>query len=175
MACIEEALELREAGIRAPIVLLEGFFDADELLLVERHDLWTVIASPWQVDALERHRATSAQVWVKLDSGMHRLGLSPGSTCRPGNACPRCRIAGLVAMTHFARADELAQPRTGEQLATFDALHATLPPGTPSSVANSAALMAWPTTRRDWVRPGLMLYGTHMPTRRVPKSMRCVR
>src|SRR5690606_19578101 len=78
VACIEEALELREYGITAPILLLEGFFDAGELDLVERHRLWTVVASPWQVDLLERHRARQPwQVWLKLDSGMHRLGLSP--------------------------------------------------------------------------------------------------
>lgn len=164
VACIEEALELREAGVRSPIVLLEGFFDADELPLIERHDLWTVVASPWQVDALEQHRtAKPLHVWLKLDSGMHRLGLSPGEYVHAWqrlSALPS--VTGLVAMTHFARADELAQPHTDEQLATFDAIHATLPPDTPSSIANSAALIAWPRTRREWVRPGLMLYGTHM-------------
>ena len=164
VACIEEALELREAGIRAPIVLLEGFFEADELALIERHDLWTVVASPWQVEALERHRSEKPlQVWLKLDSGMHRLGLSPVEYL---DAWQRLRalpyIDDIVAMTHFARADELSQASTGEQLAAFEAVLATLPASTPSSIANSAALMAWPRTRREWVRPGLMLYGTHM-------------
>ena len=164
VACIEEALELREAGIRAPILLLEGFFDAAELALIERHALWTVVASPWQVELLERHRATRPwQVWLKLDSGMHRLGLPPA-----GYADAWRRLAALpwiermVAMSHFSRADELAHASTAEQLATFDAALARLPPGAPVSLANSAALMAWPTTRRDWARPGLMLYGSHM-------------
>ena len=164
VACIEEALELREAGIRAPIVLLEGFFDAEELALVERHDLWTVVASPWQVDALEHHRATRPwQVWLKLDSGMHRLGLSPDEyldAWRRLHALPW--IEGMVAMSHFSRADELSHASTRDQLAAFDAALAQLPAGTASSIANSAALMAWPGTRRDWVRPGLMLYGSHM-------------
>ena len=161
VACIEEALELREAGIRAPILLLEGFFEADELALIERHDLWTVVASPWQVEALERHRAgRPLQVWLKLDSGMHRLGLSPGEYA---DAWRRLRalpfIGAMVAMTHFARADELSQPSTNAQLSTFDEVARALPAGTPSSVANSAALLAWPDARREWVRPGLMLYG----------------
>ena len=164
VACIEEALELREAGVRAPILLLEGFFDTGELALIERHDLWTVIASPWQVEALERHRPGRAwTAWLKLDTGMHRLGLSPDEFA---DAWHRLQELGwveeMVAMTHFARADELGEPRTGEQLDAFDAALATLPPGTPASVANSAGLMAWPRARRDWVRPGLMLYGTHM-------------
>ena len=164
VACIEEALELREAGIRAPIVLLEGFFDPGELALIERHDLWTVVASPWQVDALERHSATRPwQVWVKLDSGMHRLGLAPHEYVDAWR-----RLAALpwiehrVAMSHFSRADELSHASTPEQLAAFEAALAQLPPHTPASIANSAALMAWPRTRRDWVRPGLMLYGSHM-------------
>ena len=164
VASIEEALELRESGIAAPILLLEGFFEPGELELVERHDLWTVVASPWQVDLLERHRARRPwQVWLKLDSGMHRLGLSPD-----GYAQGWARLSSLpwvermVAMSHFSRADELSHPSTPGQLAVFESALSALPPGTPGSVANSAALMAWPATRREWVRPGLMLYGTHM-------------
>ena len=164
VACIEEALELREAGVCAPILLLEGFFEAAELALIERHDLWTVVASPWQVEALERHRpAKPLDAWVKLDTGMHRLGLAPAEF---EDAWRRLRaldgIGGMVAMTHFARADELGQARTGEQLDAFDQALAALPAGTPASAANSAGLLAWPRARREWVRPGLMLYGTHM-------------
>src|SRR5690606_27476948 len=76
VACIEEALELREAGIRSPILLLEGFFDADELGLIDAHDLWCVVQGTWQIDAIERFRPTRPlTIWLKLDSGMHRLGL----------------------------------------------------------------------------------------------------
>ena len=164
VACIEEALELREAGISAPIVLLEGFFDTGELDLIERHGLWTVVASPWQVEALERHRASRPwQVWLKLDSGMHRLGLSPreyADAWRRVQALPW--VERIVAMSHFSRADELSHASTPGQLAAFDAALAQLPAQAPASIANSAALMAWPDTRRDWVRPGLMLYGSHM-------------
>ena len=164
VACIEEALELREAGVRSPILLLEGFFETAELALIERHDLWTVVASPWQVEALERHRpARPWTVWLKLDTGMHRLGLPPEAYA---DAWRRLQALGwaqdMVAMTHFARADELGEARTEEQLDAFDAALAGLPAGTAASVANSAGLMAWPRARREWVRPGLMLYGTHM-------------
>lgn len=164
VACIEEALELRAAGIRKPIVLLEGFFDADELALVEEHDLWTAVATRWQVKALERlQQSRPLQIWLKLDSGMHRLGLSPGEYL---DAWQRLRalpfVTDIVAMTHLARADELSQPSTEQQLTVFDTVLNRLPEGTPSSIANSAALIAWPRTRREWVRPGLMLYGTHM-------------
>src|SRR5690606_3854171 len=127
-------------GVQAPILLLEGFFDTGELELIERHDLWTVVASPWQVEALERHRPGRAwTAWLKLDTGMHRLGLAAAEFA---DAWQRLQALGwigdMVAMTHFARADELAEPRTGEQLDAFDAALSALPPGTPASVANSA-------------------------------------
>src|SRR5690606_31443794 len=145
-------------------LLLEGFFDAGELALVERHALWTVVASPWQVDMLERHPLRQPlQVWLKLDSGMHRLGLAPEDypdAWRRLRALPW--VDDMVAMTHFSRADELAHASTPDQLARFDRVLAQLPPGTTPSLANTAALMAWPAARRDWVRPGLMLYGSHM-------------
>ncbi|MHC9083412.1 alanine racemase [Luteimonas sp. RIT-PG2_3] len=161
VACIEEALVLREAGIRAPILLLEGFFDTDELALISRHSLWTALASPWQLDALERHAGPlPRQVWLKMDTGMHRLGFAPGDYAdawRRLQALPG--IDDVVAMTHFSSADELSSARTQEQTGTFDGVSGGLP-GATASVANSAALLAWPQTRRDWVRPGLMLYGT---------------
>ncbi|HYG08223.1 MAG TPA: alanine racemase, partial [Stenotrophomonas sp.] len=78
VACIEEALELRQAGVDAPILLLEGFFEADELPLIAEHDLWTVVATPRQVQQLAAFNSPRPLgVWLKLDSGMHRLGLSP--------------------------------------------------------------------------------------------------
>jgi alanine racemase len=121
VACIEEALELREAGIRGPILLLEGFFEADELALIEAHDLWFVVQADWQIDALERARpARPYTVWLKLDSGMHRLGLAASAyraSLQRLQAMPHVR--DVVAMTHFARADELDCARTQEQLAVF--------------------------------------------------------
>ncbi|MEK1906430.1 MAG: alanine racemase, partial [Pseudomonas sp.] len=78
VACIEEALELRAAGIEQPILLLEGFFEAAELALIEQHDLWCVVHAAWQVEAIERAPLQRPlNVWLKLDSGMHRVGLHP--------------------------------------------------------------------------------------------------
>ena len=78
VACIEEALELRAAGIRAPILLLEGFFEADELALIVEHDLWCVVHALWQLEAIEQ--ATLGKPitgWLKPDSGMPRVGRHP--------------------------------------------------------------------------------------------------
>jgi alanine racemase len=158
VACIEEALELRAAGIRAPILLLEGFFDPEELALIEAHDLWCVVQAGWQIDAIAQSHPTRAfTIWLKLDSGMHRLGL-PTADYRAGlqrlQALPQVRE--VVTMTHFARADELDSTRTEQQLATFER---TAPAPMPRSLSNSAALLGWPIVHGEWGRPGLMLYG----------------
>lgn len=159
VACIEEALALREAGIGAPILLLEGFFDAAELPVIADHRLWCVIHAPWQLEMLERSTLRQpVQVWLKLDSGMHRVGLDPdhyGQAWRRLQAMPQ--VSGIVRTSHFARADEPGCARTLEQLQTFERVTAGL--GGPASLANSAALLAWPQARAHWARPGLMLYG----------------
>ncbi|EKQ60242.1 alanine racemase [Xanthomonas citri pv. malvacearum str. GSPB2388] len=161
VACIEEALELRQAGIRAPILLLEGFFEYDELRLIAEHDLWTVAATPQQVRALAEFQSPRPlRVWLKLDSGMHRLGLSPEDFRA---AWLRLRglpqIASLVLMTHLARADELDCSRTDEQAVAFALTAGGMRAET--SLRNSPGLLGWPALRNDWSRPGLMLYGAN--------------
>ncbi|MEE8876957.1 alanine racemase [Pseudomonas helleri] len=159
VACIEEALELRAAGIRAPILLLEGFFEADELPLIVEHDLWCVVHSLWQLDAIEQATlAKPIQVWLKLDTGMHRVGLHPSEY---KSAYQRLQASGKVAkivlMSHFARADELDSLRSVEQVAVFLAARDDL--SAEVSLRNSPAILGWPSVPSDWVRPGLMLYG----------------
>lgn len=159
VACIEEALELRGAGIRAPILLLEGFFDAAELALIDAHDLWCVVEADWQVEALAQAKLQHPiDVWLLLDSGMHRLGFAPAAWQAAAlrlRSLPQVRE--VVAMTHFARADELDCARTNEQLSVFRDANSALT--LPVSVSNSAAVLGWPGADGAWVRPGLMLYG----------------
>lgn len=159
VACIEEALELRAAGIHAPILLLEGFFDADELALIDAHELWCVVEAQWQIDAIARTQPTHPYtVWLMLDSGMHRLGLAPAdwrASEQRLRAMPQ--VGSVVAMTHFARADELDSSRTTEQVTEFR--QTSDPVVLAASVSNSAALLGWPEVRSRWARPGLMLYG----------------
>ncbi|KAF1068108.1 MAG: Alanine racemase, catabolic [Pseudomonas citronellolis] len=161
VACIEEALELREAGIRAPILLLEGFFEASELELIERHDLWCVVHSAWQLDAIERARpARPLNLWLKMDSGMHRVGFFPqdyAAALARLEALPH--VARVVLMSHFARADELDSSRTDEQVAAFDAVRRAGQFSNLVSLRNSPAILGWPSVPSDWVRPGIMLYG----------------
>ncbi|HBK45853.1 MAG TPA: alanine racemase [Xanthomonadaceae bacterium] len=161
VACIEEALELRAAGIGAPILLLEGFFEADELRLIAEHDLWTVVATPAQVQALAAFNSPRPlRVWLKLDSGMHRLGLSPedfrGAWLRL-RGLPQ--VASITLMTHLARADELDSSRTDEQAVAFALASRGMQAET--SLCNSPGLLGWPALRGHWARPGLMLYGAN--------------
>ncbi|WP_276488062.1 alanine racemase [Ectopseudomonas mendocina] len=159
VACIEEALALREAGITAPILLLEGFFEADELALIDQHDLWCVVHSQWQIEAVEQAQLSKPlTVWLKLDSGMHRVGLHPSDYQQAyRRLLASGKVSKIVLMSHFARADELECERTAEQLAIFQQAGAGL--SAEVSLRNSPALLGWPQVPSDWVRPGIMLYG----------------
>ena len=159
VACIEEALELRQAGINAPVLLLEGFFDADELALIVEHDFWCVVHSLWQLEAIEKTAVGKPlNIWLKMDSGMHRVGVHPDDYQA---AYQRLLASGkaskVVLMTHFARADELGSARTDEQVAIFQSTRDGL--AAEVSLRNSPGVMGWPSVPSDWVRPGIMLYG----------------
>ena len=159
VACIEEALELRAAGIRAPVLLLEGFFEADELALIVEHDFWCVVHSLWQLEAIEKAAlAKPLTVWLKLDSGMHRVGLHPADyQAAYQRLLASGKVAKIVLMSHFARADELDCTRSAEQVAVFEAARQGL--SAQVSLRNSPAVLGWPSIPSDWVRPGIMLYG----------------
>jgi alanine racemase len=159
VAFLEEALELRAAGLAQPILLLEGVFAAAELTEVERHGLWVVVHHEAQIDMLARTPLTAPiHVWLKINSGMNRAGFLPAVA---RDAWQRLQATGKVAditlMTHFARADEPQVITTREQVTRFDAAIADLPGC--RSLANSGAILGWPQARRDWARPGILLYG----------------
>jgi len=159
VACIEEALELRAAGIRGPVLLLEGFFEASELALIVEHDLWCVVHSAWQLEAIEKSPlASPLTVWLKLDTGMHRVGLHPKDYRDAYERLLACgKVGRIVLMSHFARADELGAQATAEQIAVFETARQGL--AAECSLRNSPAVLGWPQAAGDWVRPGLMLYG----------------
>jgi len=159
VACLEEALELRAAGITLPIVLLEGVFEASELDDVARHGLWPVVQSEEQLQMLLAARpAAPFKVWLKMDSGMHRAGFYPQDYASAyQRLAASANVADIVKMTHFARADEPELSTTQMQIETFDAATAGLPGEV--SIANSAGILSHPRARRDWGRPGIVLYG----------------
>ncbi len=160
VACIEEALALRRGGVTGRVVLLEGVVEAAELELAARHDLDIVVHHDSQLGLLDSARALPAplRVWVKLDTGMHRLGFAPGAARAIYERLSTSRAVGALGwMTHFACADDRDSDATARQLAVFDAALEGLP-GV-RSAANSGALLGWPQARLDWVRPGILLYG----------------
>jgi alanine racemase len=154
---VESALELRRAGYRQHVLLLEGFFEAAELPLLAQHGIATVLHSREQVEMLERLPAGAGiDVYVKLNTGMNRLGFAPGEF-----AALRSRLArhpgvrSLAVMTHFANADDARG--VGWQLQALETAAAGA--DLARSYANSAAILRHPETHADWVRPGIMLYG----------------
>lgn len=160
VASVDEAIALREAGIEAPVTLLEGFFEAAELAAVEYYRLSVVIHHAAQLDILETHPLSSSiPVWLKIDSGMHRLGFAPD---KARDAWRRLKSCPWVAdpirlMTHLASADDRHSPQTLVQLECFDTAISGIEGE--RGIANSAAILAWPQTHAQWVRPGIMLYG----------------
>jgi len=166
VARLEEGIALRAAGVRAPIVLLEGVFSAEQLAEAARHGFELVVHDPLQLKLLEAHRgAERFVVWIKMDTGMNRLGFRPGAFA---GALVRLRALPvpaleLRAMTHLARADERTVSMTGEQVDAFEnTLAAAGLAGSQrlvTSIGNSAGTLGWPRAHGDWVRPGLALYG----------------
>lgn len=159
VASVSEAINLRDAGITQPIVLLGGVFDPAELIDAEVHDLQIVIHSHPQLEwFLARKSAVRLAVWLKMDIGMHRLGLRPQDFKTAWQRLNDSdRLQELVLMSHFSCADDRDHDVTNRELQVFNKSVVDLPGY--QSMANSAALIRYPESRCNWVRPGIMLYG----------------
>lgn len=159
VACSEEGSILRRAGVKNPIVLMEGLFDANELTLAEEHDFVLVVHEAIQIEMLEKHVGKPFHVWLKIDTGMHRLGFEPSQAekyyLRLMNCAAVKKPIGL--MTHFAESDSLDRAPTLKQIEIFNQTTKNLTG--PRTLANSAGIIAWPAAHADWVRPGIILYG----------------
>lgn len=160
VARVDEGLILREAGIATPTVLLEGVFDGEQLGAAAAADFELVVHTQEQIELL---RAAASghrfKVWLKLDTGMNRLGFK-GAAFSDAHAA----LSSLSAVrspvnlfTHLASADEPELPTTADQLARFAAATHSLPGE--RSIANSAGMLSFSDAQADWVRPGLLLYG----------------
>ncbi|TCZ88384.1 alanine racemase [Lysobacter sp. N42] len=174
VAALSDAERLRAAGISQPILLLSGFDEPGDIPRLRELNVWTTIHHASQLEMLEQAApGEPLDCWLKLDSGMHRLGFAPEAF---GDAHARLwamrgsRVGDIVLMNHFASSDEFADSpsrgaQTREQLAVFREVTAGLPGA--RSLANSAAVLGWPEAHDDWVRPGGALYGMSVVDGRV--------
>ncbi len=174
VASVDEALRLRRLHRRIPILLLQGVASRIELEQALDAGINLVIHAPYQLEALarsleelpeSRHAALRPlQIWLKLDTGMHRLGMTAEAFLDVWRRLDAMdEVEDIVLMSHLARADELSSDSVDRQLERF---HATLEAAPRQrvkpvtvSLAASGGTLAWPWTRFDWLRPGIMLYG----------------
>ncbi len=154
---IDAAVRLREAGFRQRILLLEGVFDREELHVAAQHGFACTVHEPGQI-AMLRELPASARldVFVKLNTGMNRLGFPPGRLDEVLERLePEPRVGSVTLMTHFACADDERGIAAQHACLTAAARGRKLP----LSAANSAAILRFPEAHGDWIRPGIMLYG----------------
>lgn len=160
VARIDEALALRAAGIVKPIVLLEGFFTETDIDILAVNNLQTIVHNEQQLDAIiNADLEKPLKVWLKIDTGMHRLGINPEQLPTFYHALSESKNVQqpIVLMSHLGCADEKNSSVTPKQIALFEALTADF--SLEKSLANSAAVLAWPASHYQWIRPGLLLYG----------------
>ena len=160
LATPNEAIYLRQSGVSNPLMVLQGFSGAEELKALADLDIQVVVHQTRQIDLLEQCSETKLDVWLKLDTGMHRLGVPVEMAKASYQRLQACDSVGqLRLMSHFANADDQAHAMNQIQLSAFTAVLDTIG-WVEASMANSAALIALPESRLQWVRPGIMLYGS---------------
>ena len=177
VARLEEALQLRQSGIAQPIVVLSELLDAEKIEACAEHDLQPVVHDLAAVETLLAKHVTrrlgkvvetvgahsgrcALTLWLKVDTGMHRLGVAPDDCERAYRqlvACPH--VDEVRVMTHFSSADEADDAGvTDGQINQLSRATSNLS-GIQKSLANSAAVLAHKRSHAEWIRPGLMLYG----------------
>lgn len=162
VATLQDVERIRAIGLRQPVLLLSGFDAPEDLARLAPLNAHTVIHHVSQIEMLEQAALpgdAAIRCWLKVDSGMHRLGIAPEHVA---DAYRRLRAIAavsddIVLMSHFASSDAFEHAQTREQLAVFEQATADLP-GL-RSLANSAAVLGWPQAHADWIRPGGALYG----------------
>jgi alanine racemase len=153
----KEAILLRESGWQGPILLLEGFFSPADLDAIDQYGLTTTVHSDWQIDAIKQSKPSAPiNVYLKINSGMNRLGFKPEKVEAAWHALKALpQVGEITLMSHFAHADgpEGVEGQMAQILAAGENISG------PRSLANSAATLWYPDTHYDWIRPGIILYG----------------
>jgi len=152
VALLSDAILLRKSGIKNKIVLLRGVYNLDELKLALEIDIDMVVHNQEQIKLIQETNPSKLNIWLKVNTGMNRLGFDPTEIAGVYNKLKKYNI---VLLTHFSSADELANPITKSQMDIFNSINLNIP----KSLAHSAGILGWKESHADWVRPGLMLYG----------------
>ena len=162
VVALEYACRLRDAGVRAPVLLMQGAYAPAELEQIAGHDFWLVVHSRRQLrELLAASLPRPLSVWLKMNSGMNRLGMPPDIYQEAAASLlqsPNCQ--SLTLMTHLACAERRDAPSNASQMQCFNAICDTPQlRALPRSIANSAALLNYPQSHAQWVRCGYLLYG----------------
>lgn len=160
VARVQEGISLRNAGLWQRVIVLEGFTHRDEVFDLIEYDLEASFHSHHQLEILQHaHRPTPLKIWLKIDTGMNRLGFKADEipVLYKKLFADEMIKKPFHFMTHFANADDLSDVKTAEQIALFKKL--TRIYEGEKSMANSAGILAWQDSQTDWVRAGIMLYG----------------
>ena len=163
VSCVPEAIELRQAHIDLPLTVLQGPQTMDDLRSAAHHDLRLTLHDKKQLQLLDQYPKTdhAFALNLKIDTGMHRIGFQPEAAPSLFSALthhPLVKSDALIMMTHLACADDLDNTKTAQQLACFDTACSEIT--APKTIANSAGILGWQQTHADWIRPGIMLYGS---------------
>lgn len=164
VAICEEGITLREVGVTKPILVLEGPFDTWDVRALSDHNLTPVVHAPHQLELMEHAGAPlPSQVWIKVDTGMHRLGYAPEEVAATIAQLKKLGVGNVVTASHLAEGENPNADVTHRQLSRWRALAPQLEADA-ASFANSAGLINALAPECEWVRPGIMLYGAaHAP------------
>ncbi len=171
VATLAEAEALHIAGINQNKLLLEGVANPDQLQKANDLNLWLVVHKLEQIDWLTACSLPNQHwnVWLKVDTGMHRLGLPPNSVPAALTALSELEtVASVTLMTHFARADEIGNAHTQRQIQLFNSL---TDKACETSLCNSPGIFFWPEAHGSWIRPGIMLYGASPSADKTAKEL----
>ena len=160
VALMEEAVQLRDAGIVKPILIMQGINRVEDIVEAAARDFWLLLHHRQEIDwLLSAAQGDPVRVWLKLDTGMHRLGFAPAAL---DQLCIDLRSSAnvrkdIVLCTQLACADDLDHTMTREQIKIIRSCSDEH--GLAMSIANSAGILHWPESHAEWNRPGYMLYG----------------
>ncbi len=158
IAFIEEALALRDSGITLPILILEGPLKESDIEMAKKNNFWLMFHSHYQTNwLLKKENLNIENIWLKIDTGMNRLGFKPNEIDAIITKLNRKQKTSLILCSHLSNAEELSNKKTIQQLDILKRLGTFY--GCKYSLANSAGILNWPECHADFNRLGLALYG----------------